>query len=116
MSNITEIRAFAHISDCIICRTDNRDLAKHFLENLISLRKNALAIHGENKNHLLKYIDSRIARSHRKIGFRASDAAEYLESHTDSINIVYFIIAYLLFVLLIGQCFTRISEKIEPSF
>jgi hypothetical protein len=116
MSNLTEIRDLAHGLHYVIRHTKNRDLAKESVEKLIGLRQSAAATQKRSSEDLVEYIDSVIEDAQEKIGFRPSDAADYLESQTSSsLNILVTILAYLLVLCAISTYVYMINQTINSG-
>ncbi len=117
MSNLSEIQSLAQGLQYVITHTKNRDLAKESIEKLLALRASAIAEQKRRSGEVVEFIDKVIEDGHVKVGFRPSDAAEFLESQTSASNVLVVLLAYLLFVFGVGSYIFAVNQTLNhPRF
>ena len=114
MSNLSEIRDLAHGLQYVIRHSKNRMLVKESVSKLLELRSSAIATQKRNQDEVVELIDGIVADGEKRIGFRPSDAAEYLVSETsDSLRILTVFIAYLAVIFAICSYIFLVNQTIQ---
>ena len=114
MSNLSEIRDLAHGLQYVIRHTKNRDLVKESVSKLFELRSCAIATQKRTRDEVVELIDSIISDGEMRVGFRPSDAAEYLESETSaSLKVLGVFLAYLFVVFTISSYIFYMNQTIQ---
>ena len=117
MSNLSEIQSLAQGLRYVIHHTKNRELAKESIEKLLALRASAITAQKRKSEEVVEFIDSVIEQGQMKVGFRPSDAAEYLESQTSASNVLVVFVAYLFVVFCISTYIFSINQTLNsPNF
>ena len=102
MSNLSEIRDLAQGLRYVMLQTKNRELAKDSLDKLMELRNSAIAFQKLTSEDIVELIDNIIYEGQTHIGFRPSDAAEYIETHASSTGVMSVFVLYLLFLFIVS--------------
>jgi hypothetical protein len=117
MSNLSEIQSLAQGLQYVIHHTKNRDLAKESIEKLFDLRSSAIAEQKRRSVEVVEFIDKVIEDGNMKIGFRPSDAAEYLESQTSTVRVLGAMVAYLIVLFTLSTYIFVVNQTISnPRF